>query len=75
MNDMLTTFLYAALAIGVFAIACWGAFWICARADAPKAAKWVVGGLLLIVLLYTLVRIVNANTSGADTNLHLPQSR
>ena len=51
---MIDQLIYLIIAIIIFAIVVWGLNWIIVTYQLPAPVKWIVGGLLLIVLLLFL---------------------
>ena len=47
------------IVIALFAGAVWGGFWVIARAQLPKLALWIFGGIVLIIIIFALIALVN----------------
>lgn len=49
--------LYAALFVGLV----WGGFWVIARAGLPRAAAWIFGILVLIIIIFALMYLTRGH--------------
>lgn len=59
--------LYFIVAIVIFGVLAWGAFWLCDKAGAPQPVKWVVGAIFLLILLFAAVRMFSGRGGSVST--------
>lgn len=52
----MTELIHLIIAVVIFAVVAYGAWWICQKFGLPQPVLWIVGAVLLIVLLLFLSR-------------------